>query len=84
MMSKYLQVVWLYVIGIMIIFVGVYLLMLNSGPGSFIVMLVGLGVAAMGSAHGRKMRISGMAMVTSTGRVYRPKRIMKSTKSCQK
>jgi len=59
MMSKYLQVVWLYVIGIMIIFVGVYLLMLKSGPGSFIVMLVGLGISALGAAHGRKMRVSG-------------------------
>ncbi|MBN2330334.1 MAG: zinc ribbon domain-containing protein [Candidatus Aenigmarchaeota archaeon] len=31
----------------------------SSGPSSFVVMLVGLGVAAIGSAHGRKMREMG-------------------------
>ena len=56
MMSKYLQVVWLYVIGILIILIGVYMLALNSGSSSFVVMLVGLGLAALGSAHGRRLR----------------------------
>ncbi|MCD6496361.1 MAG: zinc ribbon domain-containing protein [Candidatus Aenigmarchaeota archaeon] len=59
MMSKYMQVVWLYVIGIVIIFVGLYMLMVNSGPSSFIVMLMGLAIAAMGAAHGRRMRMMG-------------------------
>jgi len=59
MMSKYLQVVWLYVIGILIIFVGLYLLIIKSGPSSFMVMLVGLGISAMGAAHGRRMKASG-------------------------
>jgi ribosomal protein L40E len=59
MMANYMQVIWLYVIGIMVIFVGLYMLMLNSGPGSFVVMLVGLAVAAVGAAHGRKMRMMG-------------------------
>jgi len=59
MMSQYLQVIWLYVIGIMIILVGIYLLMLNAGPASFIVMLVGLAVSAIGAAHGKKMREMG-------------------------
>jgi len=59
MMSKYLQVVWLYVIGLMVILIGVYLLINNGGPSSFVVMLVGLGVAAIGSAHGRRMRQLG-------------------------
>jgi len=63
MMSQYLQVIWLYVIGIMIILVGIYLLMLNSGPASFIVMLVGLAVSAIGAAHGKKMREMGMVDV---------------------
>ncbi len=59
MMSKYLQVVWLYIIGLIIILFGVYMLMNTPGPTSFVVMLVGLGVAAVGSAHGRKMRQMG-------------------------
>ena len=59
MMSKYLQVVWLYVTGLVVILLGVYLLILESGPSSFIVMLVGLSIAAIGSAHGRKMRRMG-------------------------
>ena len=59
MMSKYLQVVWLYVTGLVVILLGVYLLILESGPSSFIVMLVGLSIAAIGSAHGRKMRQVG-------------------------
>jgi ribosomal protein L40E len=59
MMSKYLQVVWLYVTGLIVILLGVYLLMLESGPSSFIVMLIGLAIAAIGSAHGRKMRQMG-------------------------
>lgn len=59
MVGKYLQVIWLYIIGIVIIMAGVYLMLLNSGPASFIVMLVGLGVAAMGAAHGKKMRMAG-------------------------
>ncbi len=56
MMTKYMQVVWLYVIGILIIFFGLYMLMTNSDPMSFMVMLMGLAVSAIGSAHGRKMR----------------------------
>jgi DNA-directed RNA polymerase subunit M/transcription elongation factor TFIIS len=59
MMSQYLQVVWMYVIGILIIFIGLYLMMHNSGPSSFMVMLVGLGISAMGAAHGRRMRVMG-------------------------
>ncbi len=59
MMTKYMQVVWLYVIGLIIIFVGIYTLMTSPGPTSFIIMLVGLGIAAMGAAHGRRMRMMG-------------------------
>lgn len=59
MMSKYLQVIWLYITGLVIILVGVYLMMSQAGPGSFILMLVGLGIASIGSAHGRKMRQMG-------------------------
>ena len=59
MMSKYLQVIWLYIIGLIVILIGVYMLVNNPGPASFVVMLVGLGVAAVGSAHGRKMRQMG-------------------------
>jgi ribosomal protein L40E len=59
MMAKYMQVIWLYVIGLLIIFVGIFTLVSNPGPASFIIMLVGLGVAAMGAAHGRRMRMMG-------------------------
>ena len=56
MMTKYMQVVWMYIIGILIILFGMYMLMTNSDPMSFMVMLMGLAVSAIGSAHGRKMR----------------------------
>ncbi len=59
MMSKYMQVVWLYLIGLAIIFVGIFTLISSPGPTSFIIMLVGLGIAAMGAAHGRRMRMMG-------------------------
>jgi ribosomal protein L40E len=58
-MSKYLQVIWLYIIGLLVILIGLYLLINNGGPSSFLVMLVGLGIAAVGSAHGRKMKQMG-------------------------
>jgi predicted RNA-binding Zn-ribbon protein involved in translation (DUF1610 family) len=56
MISRYMQVVWLYMIGMVIIFIGVYMIIINSGPTSFIIMLAGLAVATMGAAHGRRMR----------------------------
>ena len=59
MMAKYMQVVWLYLIGLIVILIGVYTLITNPGPVSFVVMLVGLAVAAIGAAHGRKMRMMG-------------------------
>jgi len=59
MMTKYMQVVWLYVIGLSIIFIGIYSLMTSPGPASFVIMLVGLGIAAIGAAHGRRMRTMG-------------------------
>ncbi|MFH0956612.1 MAG: zinc ribbon domain-containing protein [Candidatus Aenigmatarchaeota archaeon] len=59
MMSKYMQVVWMYLIGILIIFFGIIMLTMKSGPSSFLVMLVGLAVAAIGAAHGRRMRALG-------------------------
>lgn len=59
MMSKYMQVVWLYLIGIAIIFFGLIMLSMKSGPSSFIVMLMGLAVSAIGAAHGRRMRAMG-------------------------
>jgi ribosomal protein L40E len=59
MMSKYMQVVWMYLIGILIIFFGIIMLSMKSGPNSFIVMLVGLAVSAIGAAHGRRMRMLG-------------------------
>jgi ribosomal protein L40E len=59
MMSKYMQVVWLYLIGLLIIFVGIFTLVSSPGPTSFIIMLVGLAVAALGAAHGRRMRMMG-------------------------
>jgi len=59
MMSKYMQVIWLYLIGIAIIFIGLFMLSSNTGPSSFLVMLMGLAVAAIGAAHGRRMRMLG-------------------------
>ncbi len=59
MMSKYMQVIWLYLIGIAVIMVGLIMLSMNSGPSSFIFMLMGLAIAAIGAAHGRKMRMMG-------------------------
>ncbi|UCD02850.1 MAG: zinc ribbon domain-containing protein [Candidatus Aenigmatarchaeota archaeon] len=59
MMPKYMQVVWLYLIGLLIIIVGIIMLVNSPGPMSFVVMLVGLAVAAIGAAHGRKMRMTG-------------------------
>ncbi len=59
MMSKYMQVVWLYLIGLLIIFVGIFTLISSPGPSSFVIMLVGLTVAALGAAHGRRMRMMG-------------------------
>jgi hypothetical protein len=59
MMSKYMQVVWMYLIGILIIFFGIIMLTMKSGPNSFLVMLIGLAIAAIGAAHGRKMRSLG-------------------------
>src|SRR4030042_6866530 len=59
MMSKYMQVVWLYIIGLLIIFIGIFTLMSSPGPASFVIMLVGLAIAALGAAHGRRMRMMG-------------------------
>jgi ribosomal protein L40E len=59
MMAKYMQVVWLYLIGLVIIIIGVVTLVNNPGPTSFVIMLVGLFIAAIGAAHGRKLRMTG-------------------------
>ncbi len=58
-MNKYMQVVWLYATGLIIIFIGIFTLISSPGPASFVVMLVGLAIAAIGAAHGRKMRMTG-------------------------
>jgi len=54
-----MQVIWLYVIGLVIILFGLFTLTSNPGPTSFVVMLVGLAIAAIGAAHGRRMRDMG-------------------------
>jgi ribosomal protein L40E len=77
MMSKYMQVVWMYLIGILIIFFGIIMLTLKTGPNSFVVMLVGLAIAAIGAAHGRRMRALGQMdvrqLVGEKGEEEKPK-----------
>lgn len=67
-MAKYMQVVWLYLIGLAVILVGVYTLITSPGPMTFIMMLVGLAVAAIGAAHGRKIRMQGQFDMDQTMR----------------
>lgn len=58
--KRYLLVIWMYIIGVIIVLIGLYTLFTSPGPSTFLIMILGLGIACIGTIRGKRLMASGV------------------------